>query len=266
MDRLTQLENQSIYIIREAYAQFNRLCVLWSIGKDSSVILWLIKKAFCGHFPFPVLHIDTSYKIPEMITYRQEFAAKWGLDLLVAQNTQALEDGMGPDRGKVICCDALKTRALQQAIEQFGFNGLFVGIRRDEEGTRAKERFFSPRNIDFEWNFKDQMPEIWDQFNSNFDDKTHVRIHPILQWTEVDVWEYIKREKIPIIDLYFAKNGRRYRSLGCQPCTGTVESSATDIDSVIEELKNTRFTERAGRAQDRESHYAMQNLRMKGYM
>ena len=264
--RLDELEHESVYLIREAYARFNKLCVLWSIGKDSSVMLWLVRKAFCGHFPFPVLHIDTTYKIPEMIEYRERFAREWGLELHVAKNEEALSSGMGPAQGKVTCCDALKTRALQRAIEKAGYNGLFLGIRRDEEGTRAKERFFSPRNINFEWNFKDQTPEIWDQFNTNFDADTHVRIHPILQWTEIDVWEYIKRENIPVIDLYFARGGRRYRSLGCLPCTFPVESQAVTVDEIITELRNTRVTERSGRAQDQESNYAMQALRVKGYM
>jgi sulfate adenylyltransferase subunit 2 len=266
MDRLSKLESQSIYIIREAYAQFNKLAVLWSIGKDSTVMLWLIRKAFCGHMPFPAVHIDTTYKIPAMITYRDKFAKQWGIELKVGMNKKALKEGMCAEKGKVVCCDALKTRGLQQLIEKEQYNGLMLGIRRDEEGTRAKERFFSPRNIDFEWNFKDQMPEIWDQYNSHFDKGTHVRIHPILHWTEIDVWEYIKREKIPIIDLYFAKRGKRYRSIGCQCCTGQIDSNAKTIDEIIKELKTTKFTERQGRAQDKESTYAMQKLRAKGYM
>ncbi|MBU1864089.1 MAG: sulfate adenylyltransferase subunit 2 [Candidatus Omnitrophica bacterium] len=266
MDRLSQLENQSIYIIREAYAQFKRLAVLWSIGKDSTVMLWLIRKAFCGHIPFPAVHIDTTYKIPEMITYRDRFVKKWRIDLKVNMNKKALQRGMGPHKGKVVCCDVLKTRGLQQLIKKEDYHGLFLGIRRDEEGTRAKERFFSPRDIHFEWNFKDQMPEIWDQFNTHFDKNTHIRIHPILHWTELDVWEYIKREKIPIIDLYFAKRGRRYRSLGCACCTAQIASRAKTVDKIIKELKKTTHTERQGRAQDHESTYAMQKLRVKGYM
>jgi len=266
MDRLSELEQQSVYVIREAYAQYSRLAVLWSIGKDSTVMLWLIRKAFCGHIPFPAVHIDTTYKIPEMIKYRDMFVKKWNIDLVVSSNAAALKKGMGPQQGKVTCCDALKTRALQALIEREKYHGLFLGIRRDEEGTRAKERFFSPRTSDFEWNFKDQMPEIWDQYNTHFAANTHVRIHPILHWTEIDVWRYIQREEIPIIDLYFAKRGRRYRSLGCASCTGTVPSQAQTIDAIIEELQTTKYTERQGRAQDQESHYAMQKLRVKGYM
>jgi sulfate adenylyltransferase subunit 2 len=266
LDRLESLESQSIYIIREAYAKFNKLAVLWSIGKDSTVMLWLIKKAFCGHIPFPAVHIDTTLKIPEMIRYRDRFAKEWKLDLRVGKNEKALKKGMGPEQGKVTCCHALKTEALQQLIAREKFNGLFLGIRRDEEGTRAKERILSPRNINFEWNFKDQLPEIWDQYNSHFGPDTHMRVHPILQWTEIDVWEYIRRENMPVIGLYFAKRGKRYRSLGCQCCTASVASGAKTVDDIIRELKKTRFTERQGRAQDQESTYAMQKLRVKGYM
>lgn len=266
MDRLDKLESESIYIIREAYAQFSKLAVLWSIGKDSTVMLWLIRKAFCGHIPFPAVHIDTQKKIPAMIEYRDMFAKKWNIDLKVDTNWKALQEGMGPEKGKVVCCDALKTRALQKMIEREEFQGLFLGIRRDEEGTRAKERFFSPRDINFEWNFRDQMPEIWDQFNSYADAGVHIRVHPILHWTEVDIWEYIKRENIPIIDLYFAKRGKRYRSLGCKCCTGKIKSNAKTVDDIVAELKSVTTTERAGRAQDQESHYAMQKLRVKGYM
>ncbi|EKD28071.1 MAG: hypothetical protein ACD_79C00441G0001 [uncultured bacterium] len=266
MTHLEALENHSIYIIREAYAKFSKLGVLWSIGKDSTVLLALIRKAFCGHLPFPVIHIDTTYKIPEMITYRDKVAKEWNLDLIVGKNEIALKKGMGPHKGKVVCCHALKTEGLQKIIQKEKFNGLFLGIRRDEEGTRAKERIFSPRNINFEWDFKDQVPEIWDQFNTHFGPDTHVRIHPLLQWTEIDVWEYIKREKLPLIDIYFSKKGKRYRSLGCKTCTFPIDSNAKNIDEIITELKNTKYTERQGRAQDHESNYAMQMLRTKGYM
>jgi len=266
MDRLSCLESQSIYIIREAYAKFNKLAVLWSMGKDSSVLLWLIRKAFCGHIPFPAVHIDTTLKIPEMIEFRDQYAQECGFELKVGMNQEELDKGMGPNLGKVKCCHALKTEALQQLIDKEGYNGLFLGIRRDEEGTRAKERFFSSRDKNFEWDFKDQMPEVWDQFNTNFDKDTHVRIHPILQWGEIDIWEYIKKENIPIIDLYFAKEGKRYRSLGCHTCTFPIKSSAETIDEIIAELKQSDCTERSGRAQDQESNYAMQDLRVKGYM
>ncbi len=266
MDYLDKLESQSIYIIREAYSKFKNLAVLWSIGKDSTVLLWLIRKSFFGHCPIPVVHIDTSFKIPEMIAYRDDFARQWNLNLVVARNEKALSAGMCPEKGRIQCGEALKTKALQDLVADRGYNGLMLAIRRDEEGTRAKERVFSPRDRDFEWNFKDQPPEFWEQFNTNFGEGTHVRIHPILQWTELNVWEYIHREGIPIIDLYFSRNGRRYRSLGCTQCTGTFQSDAKDIPGIIEELKHTKDQERAHRAQDKEGIYAMQKLRKKGYM
>jgi len=266
MDHLSTLESQSIYILREAYNRFCRLAMLWSVGKDSTVMLWLARKAFLGHVPFPLVHVDTSYKIPEMIEYRDRIAREWGLDLVVGRNERALADGMGPERGRLVCCGALKTRGLQQVMEQQGYTALILGIRRDEEGTRAKERFFSPRDSNFEWDFRDQPPELWDQFKTSFAEGTHVRVHPLLHWTELDVWRYIEREGIPLVSLYFARAGRRYRSLGCAPCTGTIDSDATTVAEIIDELGRTGQAERAGRAQDREDAYAMQKLRAKGYM
>lgn len=266
MNYLDKLENQSIYIIREAYSKFKRLGVLWSMGKDSTTLIWLIRKAFFGHCPIPVIHIDTSYKIPEMIGYRDNVAREWNLNLVVSKNTKALKEGMSPEKGRIKCCEALKTRALQNVVAEKGYNGLMLAIRRDEEGTRAKERIFSPRDNNFEWNFRNQPPEFWEQFNTNFDEDTHVRIHPILQWTELNVWEYIERENIPVIDLYFAKGNLRYRSLGCKQCTAKFKSGAKTIPEIIEELKWTKKEERAGRAQDKEDTYAMQKLRVKGYM
>ncbi|HOF89444.1 MAG TPA: sulfate adenylyltransferase subunit CysD [Armatimonadota bacterium] len=266
MEHLDALENQSIYILREAYKKFKKLAMLWSIGKDSTVLLWLARKAFFGHCPIPLVHIDTSYKIPAMIAFRDQLAREWSLRLIVGQNTAALADGMGPERGRLTCCTALKTEGLQLLMAERGFTGLILGIRRDEEGTRAKERYFSPRDKHFEWNYKDQPPELWDQFKTDFDADTHIRIHPLLHWTEIDVWEYIRREAIPIIDLYFAKDGERYRSLGCWPCTGRVKSNAATVEEIIAELRATNTSERAGRAQDHEDTYAMQKLRAKGYM
>jgi len=265
-DHMDDLENQSIYILREAYRKFKKLAMLWSIGKDSTVLLWLARKAFLGHCPIPLVHIDTKRKIPEMIEFRDKVASEWGVRLIVGQNDEALAEGMGPDNGRIVCCNALKTEALQQLMAREEFTALILGIRRDEEGTRAKERYFSPRDKNFEWNYKDQPPEFWDQFKTDFDKDTHIRVHPLLHWTEIDVWEYIKREQIPIVDLYFARNGRRYRSLGCAPCTGTVPSNAMTVDEGIDELRNTTISERSVRAQDQEDTYAMQKLRAKGYM
>jgi len=266
MDHLDRLEAESIYILREAYSKFSKIAMLWSIGKDSTVLLWLVKKAFFGHCPFPLIHIDTTYKIPEMIKYRDKLAKEYNLDLIVHINEEALKQGMGPEKGRLVCCKALKTDALQQVINKHKFEALILGIRRDEEGSRSKERFFSLRNEESEWDYTNQPPELWNQFNTDFPKGSHVRVHPLLNWTEIDIWMYIKRENIPVIDLYFAKNGKRYRSLGCAPCTFPVESNATTIDEIIEELKNTKINERAGRAQDQEDAYAMQKLRKEGYM
>ena len=266
MNHLDALESQSMYIFREAFQSLDKLAMLWSVGKDSNVLLWLARKAFLGHVPFPVVHVDTSYKIPEMITFRDRVAKEWGLDLIVGQNTKALEAGMGPAKGKVICCSALKTEGLKATLAEHGFTGVFAGIRRDEEGTRSKERVFSPRGENAEWDFRNQPPEFWDQFKTEFAPGTHLRIHPLLHWTEIDVWRYIQREEIPVLDLYFSKNGKRYRSLGCAPCTAPVESEAATLDEIITELETTRVSERSGRAQDQEAEDAFERLRTEGYM
>lgn len=266
MDHLDQLEHQSVYIFREAFHAFDKLAMLWSIGKDSNVMLWLARKAFGGHVPFPVIHVDTTYKIPEMIEFRDHIAAELKLKIIIGKNEEALTAGMGPDKGRVTCCGALKTEPLKKIIAERGFTGIIAGIRRDEEGTRAKERVFSPRNIANEWDVKDQPPEFWDQYKIDFAPGTHVRIHPLLAWTEQDIWRYIRREKIPLVELYFAKNGRRFRSLGCAPCTGSIASEATTLDEVIAELEQTTQSERSGRAQDKESEDAFERLRAEGYM
>lgn len=263
---LDALENQTMYIFREAYRRFDELAMLWSIGKDSTAMLWVARKAFFGRVPFPLVHIDTTKKYPQMIDFRDRIQKEWDLDLIVGSNEKALAEGMGPEKGRFECCTALKTNALQQILDERGFKGVFLGIRRDEEGSRAKERVFSPRNKDFQWNFKDQPPELWDQFNTSYGDETHVRIHPILHWTELDIWRYIKRENIPICDLYFSSGIHRFRSLGCMPCCAPVESKAVTVDQIIAELEQTTTPERAGRAQDHEKAYMMQKLRSLGYM
>ena len=239
MDHLDRLEAESIFIIREAYKKLGKLGMLWSIGKDSTVLLWLAKKAFYGHCPFPFIHVDTTHKIPEMIEYRDRVAKELNLDLIVHTNQEAIDKGIGPESGRLVCCKALKTEGLQQVVKKYGFDGLIVGVRRDEEGSRSKERVFSERNKDYEWDYSNQPPELWDQFKTDFPKGNHIRVHPLLQWSELDIWEYIKRENIPIIDLYFAKNGERYRSLGCAPCTGKIKSNASTLDEIIEELKHT---------------------------
>jgi sulfate adenylyltransferase subunit 2 len=265
MDRIDELESKSIFIIREAYKQFRNIAVLWSIGKDSTALLWLVRKAFYDQVPFPVLHIDTSYKFTEIYKFRDEYVDKWGLKLLVAQNKKALDAGMN-SKNKLECCTALKTQALKDAIKEYDFKALLLGIRRDEHGIRAKERVFSPRNQEFKWDYKNQPPELWDQYKSKQDDEDHIRIHPMLHWTELDVWEYVKRENMPVIELYFAKKGKRYRSIGCECCCSPIDSEADTIEKVVEELKTTKISERSGRSQDKESTYVMQKLRSLGYM
>jgi sulfate adenylyltransferase subunit 2 len=284
--RLRQLESQSIYILREAYRSFDSLAMLWSIGKDSTVMLWLARKAFAGEVPFPLVHIDTSYKVPAMITYRDRVAREWGLTMIVGQNVDALADGMNHERGRLTCCAALKTEALRRTLDGTGprlrmnadgvyvpdwnprpYTGVVVGARADEEGSRSKERTFSPRDENNDWDVTEQPPEFWNQFKTRFAPGTHVRIHPLLDWTEIDLWVYIAKEQIPIIDLYFDRgSGTRYRSLGCEPCTAFIQSKAQTPDEVVAELRTTNTPERAGRAQDQVDAHAMEKLRRDGYM
>lgn len=267
---LDQLEAQSIYILREAFRKFKHMALLWSIGKDSSVLLWLVRKAFLGHVPFPCVHVDTRYKIPEMIAFRDRLAALWGLDLRVGTNQAVYDAGATFPNGqatRVECCSRLKTEALQQVMGAHHFEALVLGIRRDEEGTRAKERYFSPRNTQFQWDFRDQPPELWDQFKTDFEPGTHLRIHPLLHWTEHNIWEYIDREQIPVVSLYFANpQGTRYRSLGCAPCTRPIQSTAASVPEIIAELRATKTAERSTRAQDQEAEDAFEKLRAAGYM
>ncbi len=266
MDYLDELESRSIYVIREAYRQFRKISMLWSIGKDSTTLLWLVRKAFYDQIPFPVLHLDTSYKFRQIYEFRDSKAKEWGFKLIVARNEDALAAGMNPVKGKLDCCNSLKTDTLKLALEKYNFRALLLGIRRDEHGIRAKERYFSPRDQDFRWDYKNQPPELWDQYKSRQAEDNHIRVHPLLHWTELDIWEYIQREGIPVVDLYLAKDGRRFRSIGCECCCAPVESDADTIPKIVEELKTTTTAERAGRAQDKESAYVMQKLRSLGYM
>jgi sulfate adenylyltransferase subunit 2 len=289
MSQLDDLEEQSVYIFREAYKHFKQLCMLWSIGKDSTVLLWLARKAFFGHVPFPLVHIDTSYKVPSMITYRDQLARDWGLQMIVGQNRDALAAGMNHTQGRLTCCRALKTDALRHTLdgswprvrmgadgqyheeeEREPFTGVIVGARADEEGSRSKERYFSPRDQVGDWDIADQPPELWNQFKTDFAPGTHVRIHPLLDWTELNIWEYIERENIPVVSLYFDQgNGQRYRSLGCQPCTKPVQSTARNVHEIVEELRTGKFVniaERSGRDQDKEDGYGLETLRREGYM
>ncbi|MEO8200430.1 MAG: sulfate adenylyltransferase subunit CysD [Gemmatimonadota bacterium] len=293
MDHLDQLENKSVHILREAYANFKQLGMLWSIGKDSTVLLWLARKAFYGHVPFPLVHIDTHFKIPEMIQYRDRLVAEWNLNLIYGENAGALEAKRTfPDGAvdRITCCGLLKTEALKHTLSgewpRYRFNhskkayerdtntepftGVIVGARADEEGSRSKERYFSPRNNQNLWDVGDQPPEFWNQYKTDFAPGTHVRIHPLLDWTELNIWEYIERENIPTVSLYYDKGeGMRYRSLGCGPCTNRVDSPARNVQEIIVELKTGKFAniaERAGRAQDKDDGGGLETLRKDGYM
>lgn len=265
MNRLDELENESIYIIREAYSQFKKIAALWSTGKDSTVLLALCQKAFLGIIPFPVIHIDTGKKFKCMYDFREKWTRQWNLDLIIAKNaSEAVKKVNHID--KLLCCSLLKTDVLKQVISLHNFDAIMLAIRRDEHGIRAKERHFSPRDDNFKWNYENQPPELWDFFESETEQNTHIRIHPVLDWTELDIWQYIKRENIPVIELYFSKNGKRYRSIGCAPCCEPMESNARNIDEIIHELGHTKIAERQGRAQDKEASHTMQQLRALGYM
>lgn len=293
MDQLEIIESQSIFILREAYRGFKQLVMLWSIGKDSTVLLWLARKAFFGHVPFPLVHIDTSYKIPEMIEYRDRFAREWKINMVLGRNERALaEKQTYPDGNatRLECCRLLKSEALKHTLSgewprwilnhETGeydrteggepYTGVIVGARSDEEGSRSKERYFSPRDRHNDWDVGDQPPELWNQFKTDFAPGTHVRIHPLLDWTELNIWEYIEREDIPIIDLYFDKGkGERYRSLGCAPCTSSVRSCSTRVQDIVGELRSGKFSniaERSGREQDKEDGGGLESLRLDGYM
>ena len=293
MDHLDILENKSIHILREAYSNLGNLCMLWSIGKDSTVLLWLARKAFFGHVPFPLVHIDTHFKIPEMIAFRDKCAKEWNLDMIYGENRAALEAHHTFPEGAcshLDCCRALKTEALTNTLSgkwpRYRFDhasgtykldkntepytGVIVGARADEEGSRSKERYFSPRDKNNDWDVANQPPEFWNQYKTDFAPGTHVRVHPLLDWTELDVWEYIGREHIPTVSLYFDQGtGTRYRSRGCGPCTKPVESTAKTVEEVIAELKTGKFAniaERSGRAQDQEDGGGLETLRREGYM
>jgi sulfate adenylyltransferase subunit 2 len=267
MDHLTRLEQTSIHIFREAYRNFRNVCMPWSMGKDSNVLIWLARKAFAGKVPFPLLHIDTTYEFPEMYAFREWAVKEHGIELIVRINEDAIRRGVGyATHDPVTVTHELKTLALRQALDEFKWDALITGIRRDEDPTRAKERHFSPRSAEGAWDYKDQPPEFWGQFATTPPPGGHVRVQPLLEWTELDIWEYIRRERIPIPTLYYARDGKRFRSLGCHPITHPVPSAADTIDAVIEELRLTRTSERAGRAQDHHERNAMQKLRAKGFM
>jgi len=265
---LDELENESIRVIREAYWRYkNKLAVLWSMGKDSTTMLHLVRKSFFGEVPFPVIHIDTSFKFKEIYEFRDKYAKKWKLNLVIARNEAALQRSVCPSKGLFECCNTLKTEALKQAIDQNKLEALLLAIRRDEHSIRAKERYLSPRDANFSWNYQQQPLEMRGEIN--FPAVTagiHFRVHPMLAWREIDIWRYTKRERLPVINLYFAKSGKRFRSIGCATCCEPVVSRANDINKVINELESTKIAERSGRCQDKEKEYMMQKLRSLGYM
>jgi sulfate adenylyltransferase subunit 2 len=264
VDRLDDLEAQSIFIFREAHARLKRLALLWSLGKDSNVMIWIAHKAFFGRVPFPALHVDTGKKFAEMYAFRDRYADEWNLDLKIEPCPPI--DAVDPTLPPAARSAARKTEGLKLALQKYGFDGLIAGIRRDEEPTRAKERVFSPRGLEGGWDVREQPPEFWDHFNASPPPGAHLRIHPILHWTELDIWLYTKREGIPIIPLYLARDGKRYRSLGDQDITFPVASQAGTIDEIIRELEATQVPERAGRAMDHEAEDAFERLRVGGYL
>ena len=264
MNHLDALESESIFILREAYSRFKRLAMLWSMGKDSNVMIWLARKAFLGRVPFPLAHLDTGEEFPETYAFRDHYAQAWDIELI--DDACPPIEAVDPDLPPASRLAARKSLGLKQAIDRHGFEALITGIRRDEQSTRAKERVFSPRGEDGDWDFRDQPPEFWDHYNTDFASGTHVRVHPLLHWTEIDIWRYIERENIPVVPLYFARNGKRFRSLGEKGITFPIDSHAASVAEIIEELEATRAPERAGRAMDHESEDAFERLRAHGYL
>jgi len=293
---LKNLEEESINIIREAIAEFDNPVFLYSIGKDSSVLLHLILKSFYPVIPtLPLLHIDTGWKFKEMIKFRDFVAKKYQLNLLVHQNQQGIDDNISPiTHGSEIYTGVMKTDGLKQALEKYKFNAAFGGARRDEERSRAKERIFSFRNKFHSWDAKNQRPELFNIFNTKIKSGESMRIFPLSNWTELDIWEYIKQEKIDIVPLYFSasrpivvRNGVkimvdderlllaegekiefqniRFRTLGCYPLSGAVASQADDLDKIIQELKESQYSERQGRLIDSDQSGSMEKKKADGY-
>jgi sulfate adenylyltransferase subunit 2 len=255
-----KLEEKSIFVIREAKAKFDNIAALWSMGKDSTAMLAVARKAFLNKVPFPVVHIDNGIDFPETYAFRKELTDRWGLDLIVGK-TKIKHVSWG-----LACCGETKTTALKEVMKEYKFDALMMAIRRDEHWIRAKERVFSPRNENFRWDYKNQPAELWDDYSSKLDAKGHIRVHPMLDWNEVDIWSYVQKERIPVVPLYYSRNGYRYRSLGCTHCTVALKSNAKSISEIIKELEGTETDERSGRSQDKEREYVMQRLRALGYM
>ena len=238
--------------------------MLWSVGKDSNVVIWLARKAFFGHVPFPVVQLDTAMELDEVYAYRDRYAGEWGLDLVIVDCPP--ETALDPSLPPMARAAARKSAGLRDYLATRRPAGVVVGIRRDEEATRAKERIFSPRDPAGQWQFRDQPPEFWDHYTTEVPAGAHLRIHPLLDWTEIDVWRYTQREGIPVNPLYFARDGQRYRSLGEKNITAPVASTAATIDEVIAELETTLAPERAGRLMDHEAEDTFERLRTDGYM
>jgi sulfate adenylyltransferase subunit 2 len=296
LSHLDRLEAESIHIFREVAASFSRPVMLYSVGKDSSVLLHLAMKAFYpARPPFPFLHVDTTWKFREMIAFRDATAARLGFDLKVHVNEEGVRDGIGPfTHGSNTHTHVMKTVALRQALDKYGFDAAFGGARRDEEKSRAKERVFSFRNAVHAWDPKSQRPEMWNIYNGRIAPGESIRVFPLSNWTEADIWQYIRREAIPIVPLYFAaerpvvaRDGMlilkddermqlrpgeavemrrvRFRTLGCYPLTGAVESDAADLDGIIDEMLVARTSERQGRAIDRDEAGSMEKKKREGY-
>ncbi len=296
LSHLRTLEAESIHILREVASEFQKPVMLYSIGKDSSVMVRLAQKAFYpAPIPFPLLHVDTTYKFKEMIEFRDSYAREIGAKLIVHTNTQAIDDGANPYRlGTAKCCSLLKTGALLDGLRAGGFDAAFGGARRDEEKSRAKERIYSFRDSRGQWDPKNQRPELWNIFNGRVDPGESIRVFPLSNWTELDVWEYIHVENIPVVPLYFAKDrwmlergdslivpeldfiprlpGEkpklvrcRMRSLGCSPCTGAIRSDAETVPEIIEELISFRKSERENRVIDHDQDGSMEIKKREGY-
>jgi sulfate adenylyltransferase subunit 2 len=296
LTHLQQLEAESIHIIREVAAEFDNPVMLYSVGKDSAVMLHLATKAFLpGKPPFPLMHIDTTWKFKEMISFRDEMAKKVGMDLIVHINQDGVDQGVGPfTHGSSTHTDIMKTQGLKQALDKHGFDAAFGGARRDEEKSRAKERVYSFRDKNHRWDPKCQRPELWNIYNGRINQGESIRVFPLSNWTELDIWQYIFKENIKIVPLYFAakrpvveRDGMllmvdderlplnegevpedkmvRFRTLGCYPLTGAVESEATTLPEIIQEMLLTTTSERQGRAIDHDSSGSMEKKKMEGY-
>lgn len=263
-DYLDELEAKSIYILREAYNRVEPLSMLWSIGKDSNALLWMVRKAFFGRVPFPLVQLDTGMELDEVYVFRDNLVEEWDLPLKV--QVCPPEEDMDQTLPPATRAATRKSEGLRDLLKDGGYRGIIAGIRRDEQSMRAKERVFSPRTLDGDWDYKDQPAEFWDQYKTEFPDGCHVRIHPLLHWTEIDIWRYTKRENIPIVPLYFARDGKRYRSLGEKNITFPVDSEASNIDEIIAELETTKTSERSGRTMDKETEDSFEKLRASGYM